>query len=494
MSNRSQSCDPLTSSALRLARAIRDGELSSREVVDAHIARIEQVNPRLNAVVHDRFESARAEADAADRERAVRGPGDLPPLHGVPCTIKENFAVEGMPNSSGLVARKHLRATADATCVARLRRAGAIPLGVTNVSELCMWLEANNRVYGRTGNAYAPNRIAGGSSGGEGSIVGAAGSPFGLGSDVAGSIRLPAFFNGVFGHKPTGGLVPGSGQFPNARGAGLRYLTTGPLCRRAEDLMPLLRVLAGPDGVDAGCRPLPLRDPGAVSIAGLRVLDVRGNGLSRVAPELLAAQARAADWLAERGADVATARFPALRRSFEVWAGMMSEAETRGGFRQDMQRPSLPALLAQLALWSIGRSPHTFPALALGLVEDVGSLVPGAAARATNHGRALRAELLDALGESGVMLYPSFARPAPRHRWPAVNILGYSLASAYTSIFNALELPVTQVPLGLGRQGVPLGVQVVSGPGNDHLTIAVALELERGFGGWTEPRNSQEEP
>src|SRR3954464_7410832 len=136
-------------------------------------------------------------------------------------------------------------------------------------------MESTNRVYGRTANAYDPRRTAGGSSGGEGAIVGAGGAPFGLGADIGGSIRMPAFFNGVFGHKPTGGLVPGTGQYPIASNAALRYLSTGPIARRAEDLMPLLRILAGPDDLDAGCTPFSLGDPAAVSMADLTVLDVR---------------------------------------------------------------------------------------------------------------------------------------------------------------------------------------------------------------------------
>ena len=119
-----------------------------------------------------------------------------------------------------------------------------------------MWMESNNRVYGRTNNPYDPTRIVGGSSGGEGAIVGAGGSPFGLGCDIGGSIRMPAFFNGVFGHKPTGGLVPGTGQYPHARGRALRASSPpARSCRRAEDLMPLLRILAGPDGKDEGATP-----------------------------------------------------------------------------------------------------------------------------------------------------------------------------------------------------------------------------------------------
>ena len=153
---------------MRLARMIRDGETTSVEVVDAHIARIREVNPRLNAVVRDRYDDARTEAKRADEATRTTPRDRLPVLHGVPCTIKESFALEGMPNSGGLVARSQHIATEDATAVKRLRAAGAIPLGVTNVSELCMWMESANRVYGRTTNAYDVGRTAGGSSGGEG--------------------------------------------------------------------------------------------------------------------------------------------------------------------------------------------------------------------------------------------------------------------------------------------------------------------------------------
>ncbi|MEO7092697.1 MAG: amidase, partial [Polyangiales bacterium] len=259
--------DPLLlASATRLASLIAKRDVTAREVVEAHITQIERVNPTIRAVVRARYDEARREARAAD-DRVKRGGDDpLPPFHGVPCTIKECFALTGMPNSGGLVARKDVVATDDATAVARLRAGGAIPLGVTNLSELCMWMESNNRVYGRTNNPYDPSRIVGGSSGGEGAIIGAGASPFGLGSDIGGSIRMPAFFNGVFGHKPTGGLVPSTGQFPVAANEALRYLTSGPLARRAEDLMPLLRILAGPDGKDPSCVAMKLGDPKGVRL------------------------------------------------------------------------------------------------------------------------------------------------------------------------------------------------------------------------------------
>ena len=471
----------LTCSATKLARMIREGEATSLEIVEAHIERVRAVNPVLNAVVAERFDAARQEARAADAKVRAAAPSDLPPFHGVPCTIKECFAFAGMPNTSGLVARKGTVADRDATAVARLRAAGAIPLGVTNLSELCMWMESHNRVYGRTNNPYDPSRIVGGSSGGEGAIVGAGGSPFGLGSVVGGSIRMPAFFNGVFGHKSTGGLVPATGQFPTAHGEALRYLTTGPLCRRAEDLMPLLRVLAGPDGQDEGCRAFALGDPRAVDVSALSVVSIEGNGATPVDPELVAAQRRAAARLAERGAKVETARAPGLKRSMDIWSFMLQAA---GGptFTEMLANGGPYNGAAELAKWTVGRSDHTLPAIMLGLLEKVTRAMPKATSRAIAAGRALRAELIERIG-AGVLLYPSYSRPAPRHFRPLLRPFDH----VYTGILNVLEFPATQVPLGLSTDGLPLGVQVAAIPGNDHLTIAVALELERAFGGWVPP-------
>ena len=474
----------LLSSATELARGIRRRELSSREVVEAHIAHIERVNPVLNAVVKTRFEEARAEADRADELTRTVPEEKLPPFHGVPCSIKESFALTGMPNSSGLVARKNTLATSDATAVARLREVGAIPLGVTNVSELCMWMESKNRVYGRTNNPYDPTRIVGGSSGGEGAIVGAGGSPFGLGSDVGGSIRMPAFFNGVLGHKPTGGLVPGTGQWPNASPGIARFLTTGPITRRAEDLMPLLRVLAGPDGEDPGCIPFELGDPESVDIAELTVLDVRGNGFIETSRELQEAQGRVARHLASRGAKVITTEIPGLEHSLDIWSSMMAAFDSGPAFGELLGEGKPVRVFEQLALWAVGRSPHTLPALGLAFLEKLVKTAPSRMQRFIDAGLALKEDLVARLGPKGVLLYPSYASSAPRHYTPLFPPVRW----VYTAILNVLELPVTQVPLGLDARGLPLGVQVAAVHGNDHVTIAVAQELERAFGGWQPPR------
>lgn len=468
--------DLVTRSGTELASMIRHGKISSAEVVDAHIRHIEEVNPRLNAVVHERYAHARAEAEEADRKLKSADPSALGPFFGVPCTVKESFSLSGMPNTGGLHARKHKRAAKDAVTVARLRASGAVPLGVTNVSELCMWMESHNKVYGRTSNAYSSAHIAGGSSGGEGSIVGAGGAPFGLGSDIGGSIRMPAFFNGVFGHKPTGGLIDNEGQFPIAHGDALRYMSPGPLARRAEDLMPLLRVLAGPGQSD---QIGPVED---VNIADLQIVCIEDNGRNPVSDELRGAQEKALQALSKRGARIRSAKPKALRHSLEIWSSMLHAA---GGpsFRELLGEGTPIQTGRELLRFALGRSPHTFPALGLALLERLPDVLGNKRDEFIALGKTLREELLGLLGPRSVILYPPYPTIAPKHKKPLFSPFNW----VYTAIWNVLEFPVTQVPLGLGKNGLPLGVQAVGAPGCDHVTIAVALELERALGGWVPP-------
>lgn len=473
--------DPmLQASATRLRADIAAGRTTSAAVVEAHLAHLARVNPVLNAQVASRADDARREAAAADAE-----PTDHP-LHGVPCSIKECFALTGMPQSAGLLRRADFRATSDATAVSRLRAAGAIPLGVSNTSELCMWMESDNLVYGRTNNPYDPRCTVGGSSGGEGALVGAGAVPFGLGSDIGGSIRMPAFFNGVFGHKPTGGLVPGTGQHPIADPAARRYLTTGPLCRRAEDLWPLLQLLAGPDGQDPGCMPWRLGDPSEVDVAALRVFHIPESGGQPVSRDLRAAQVRVANALRDAGATVHELHLPAMKHGFDIWSSMLQEANVTP-FATLMGDGEPVSPLVELMRIFTGSPRHTVMACLLGATESLTKALPRRQRYFVELGRSLRAELEDRLGDDGILLYPSFSRPAPRHRLPLLRQLMLRFDYAYTALLNVMELPVTQVPLGLNAQGLPLGVQVGARHGQDHLTIAVAQFLEERFGGWVPP-------
>lgn len=469
----------LKMSGVEIASAIQTRDLTSTDVVRSHIDYAKKVNPGLNAIVVSRYEQALADANVVDEAAGKEEQGEFA---GVPCTIKECFSMEGMPQTAGLTSRKGFINTTDATAVVRYKKAGAIPLGVTNLSELCMWMESNNKVYGRTNNPYNPAHIVGGSSGGEGAIIGSGASVFGVGSDVGGSIRMPAFFNGVFGHKPSGGLVPNTGQWPIAHGQeALRFLTTGPICRRAEDLYPLVKLLSGSDDQDEGCLPWKLQDPKSVQLSELKVLNCLGNGAMSVDDELVRAQQGAATSLSKRGAHVQSFCDERLRRSFDIWSALLGSAHG-GQFRIDMNE-SRASLAMQTLRWFIGRSDHMLPALVLAWVENAGKLMPGRTRAMIQLGRQFKEDLINTLGTDSVMLFPSYTRPAPVHDAPLRRPFDW----VYAAIWNVMQFPVTQVPLGLASNGLPLGVQVIAAPGNDHLTLAVARQLELDHGGWVPP-------
>lgn len=469
----------LDASAMTLARWIRQRKVSPREVVDAHIDRIGAVNPALNAVVAERFALARSEAARAEAQvMAARDPEALPPLLGLPYTAKEYIMARGMPLSAGIWSRRDVRAEQDAETVRRLAAAGAILVGITNVPEGGLWLETYNDVYGRTVNPWDARHTAGGSSGGEGAIVAAGGVPFGLGADVGGSIRIPAAFCGTVGHKPTGRLVPNTGFWPSAHGELSAYLVCGPLGRRVEDMMPLLRVLAGPDGSDAVVRDWALGDPAEVDLHDVVVYPVESNGSTRVGTTNRQVVRDAATALAARGARIASLDNARMKRAFLIWSAMMSSA---GGpsYAEILGNGTAISPARELAKLALGRSRHTFPAVAIVGLERLAARMPGQVERSVADGRALQAELEAVLGPRGVMLHPPYSRPAPRHFGPMLTPFDF----VCTGLFNVLEFPSTVVPMGFAG-GLPLSVQVIGRRGNDHLTIAVAGALEQDFGGW----------
>ena len=459
-------------SGVELAAAIRSGTTTAVEVVEAHIAVLERITDT-NALAVERFELARAEAAAAD-ELVRSGDRDLPPLLGVPATVKEMFAVEGMPNTGGYPHRRRYRAPADATVVARLRAAGAIVLGLGNTCGYLVWIESNNPLYGRVSCAYDRTRTAGGSTGGDGCIVGSGGAPIAPGSDLGGSIRIPAFFNGVFGHLPSPGLVPLTGHFPMPDGELRHRLSPGPLARRAADLMPVLRAIAGPEDPDASAEPL--GDPADVPISGLPAVVATHSSTVPLRSVLRKAIEDAAAALETAGAKVGEAPLKDLRWALaQFGATVAGEIDLLRSW-EGITAATAPGRRTPLVL----RAPSTV----LRLVESA----PGRALRTRAARRLIDAaqrandSLVETIGD-GVLLYPPFPRLAPKHR----HTVGQPWLATNTAIFNLYGLPATQVPLGLGAQGLPLGVQVVAGPGRDHVGIAVALELERGCGGWVDP-------
>ena len=472
--------NPLSLSLTEMQRALRTGTITSEELIEAHISRIQHVNSAINGLVTDRFDAARSEAIHADR-LIQSGTGDLPPLTGIPCTIKEFIGVKGAPQTGGLLWRRAAKAEADATVISRLRDAGAIILGFSNVPEGGLWLETYNGLYGRTLNPWNPKRTSGGSSGGEGALIAAGASPFGLGSDVGGSIRIPAAFCGTVGHKPTGGLVPNTGHFPEGAltTEGGRFLTIGPMTRSVDDAWTVLKIISGPDGIDPACANMQLGDPDSIDMNGVTVYPVPTNGRSAPRGDVAAAVMESASALERMGARIVHREFPALRKGFEIWSGMLAlGTKTPYVSVLGQSKPLNP--LTELARMGLGRGRHTFAAVFMAAAENLSTQFPSLAKRHRRLGLALQAELEEAMGDNGLILHPPYNRPAPKH-WDAFRT---PFVPAYTGLFNVLEFPVTQVPAGFSQEGLPLGVQVIAKRGNDHLTIACARAIERELGGW----------
>lgn len=469
----------LDASVHELVQALRLRTVSPVEVVDTHIQRIEEVNGAVNALVGERFEAARDEARQAEHQIMQGAPDALPPLLGVPCTVKEFIGIRGLPQTAGVYANRHRLAPRDGTAAARLRRAGAIVLGISNVPEGGFWMETHNLIFGRTRNPWDLRRTPGGSSGGEGALIGAGASPFGLGSDIGGSIRIPAAFCGIAGHKPTGRLVPNTGHFPGTDDPVNTFLTIGPMARRASDLGLLMRVIAGPDGEDPHTRTWTPVEPEKVDLRQLRIFHVANPPGPYVWPHMRQAVLQATEALRDAGARTESLEIPELRKAVQIWAAMMQQHSTQS--YDDILNDGKPIpVLRELAKSALGRGQHTRPALLFRMIESLAGRASGRRSAWIDAGKRLEAQLESRLGSNGVMIYPSYTRVAPRHHWPLVT----PMDAGCTCIFNPFEFPATVVPVGFHPNGLPISVQVIGARGSDHLTIAVAMAIERAFGGW----------
>ncbi len=481
--------------AVRLAAMIRSGEVSPIEVLDAHLERLAAVDGALNALVADRFAAARTEAAAAEATvRTSRDRASLPPLLGVPCTIKDFLAVDGLPWTVGLHGRRDLVAEVDATVVTRLRAAGAIVIGKTNVPEGGMWMETSNPLHGRTRNPWDLARTPGGSSGGEAALVAAAASPFGIGSDIAGSIRIPAAMCGVVGHKPSELLVPNTGHWGPGALPAERMLCTGPIARCVRDAERVLELIAGPDGASRATEVLPPADPvlTAGDLRGVRVIPVTRHGWVRIAPVMARAIERATAALAARGAEIVELDPVRWRRLFGGTMGAWLTALARAS-DPDPDVPDAPRNFGELLAGGLplrvvpelvrvlaGRARYSVPTLGLIALDRLARPFEALLARSGPPLAELQAGLETLLGPRGVLLHPPYSRPAPRHMWPLLTPLDVMC----TSLFSITGLPATVVPVGFDDRHLPVGVQIVGRRGNDRLTLAAARVVEQAFGGW----------
>jgi amidase len=449
-------------SATALARAIRAKEVSWAEVVQAYLQRIAAVNHTLNSVMQLRAEAAQAEARAADV--ALASGHIIGPLHGVPMTIKESLDTAGVITTGGTTGRATCVPAQDATVVARLRAAGAILLGKTNTPELTLWGETDNLVYGRTNNPYDLSRTPGGSSGGAGAIIAAGGSPLDIGSDTRGSIRLPAHFTGIAGIKPTLGRVPRTGHIvPWGLGAVDALTQLGPLARYVEDLVLTLPLICGPDWQDPAMVPMPLGNPQAVTVRGLRVALYTDNGVMAVTPDTAAAVHRAATALTEAGAVVHEDR-PAMLERAEALYNNLPDADGRAWVRRLLQRAGTTAIHPQLQK----------------RLEDARPLSVGDFTALLEEVDRLRSAMLTFLHHYDLILCPVCAFLASPH--------GTTMSiPSYTGVYNMTGWPGAVVRGGTSPEGLPIGVQIVARPWREDVALAVAQYLEEALGGWQRP-------
>ena len=442
--------------ATELALRIRRRDLSPVEALAEHRSRIERLNPELNAIV---TEAPDADEQARAAEAAVRRGDELAPLHGVPFTVKDTFDTAGVRTTRGSRLFADHVPDRDATVVARAKAAGGILLGKTNTPEFALWWETANLVFGRTSNPYDVQRTSGGSSGGEAVAVAKGMSSLGIGSDLGGSIRLPAHYCGVVGFKPTHGRVPLTGHFPETL---FRFMHAGPLARSVRDAALALAVLEGPDGEDWYAAPLPT--PGKDE-APLRVGWTAEPALGTVEPDVARAVAAAAEGLAAAGFAVEQA---APERLAEVDTNALTlqlyGAESGAYFEEVVgeRRADLhPSIQRRLGLRA----------------ESLADYVAAEAAV-----ERLRRDLASFFRRHDILLCPTAPVVAPPHDAEEIVIRGVAAppraAMRATIPFDLTGSPALTVPFTRSSEGLPIGVQLVGRRFEDETVLRAGAAVE----------------
>lgn len=458
--------DITNSSAKRLAAAIRRREVSSVEVVKAFLRRIEEINPKLNAVVQLDHQGALNAARAADDR--IRRRDRLGPLHGVPMTIKDSFDTAGMISTAGTLGRKAFVPARDATTVARLRKAGAILMGKTNCSELTLSYETDNLVYGRTNNPYDLTRTSGGSSGGAAAILAASGSPLDLGSDTGGSIRVPSHFCGTAGLKPTSGRVPRTGHIIPSDGVFQFFTHVGPMARYVEDLALVLPILVGPDWHDPFVVSAPVGESTRFDLSHLRIAAYADNGIYPASKEIVRIVNDAEKVLTKAHCSVAPARPEELARVYALGNKLWRLA---GG-------PTVRRLLAAAGTKTVSEplQPWLKPATFVPADEWTELL--------EQFDRS-RSKMLSFFENYDAIVCPPCAFTAPQHGATLKEDL--DAAFSYSEVYNYVGWPAVVVRGGTSAEGLPIGVQIVARPWREDVALAIAYRLEKELGGWRSP-------
>ena len=450
--------------ATELASLIRTKQLSSREIVQAHLNRIEAINPKVNAIVTLLAEDALKGADAADK--AVKNGVELGPLHGVPFTIKDAIDTAGVLTQRGSKIFAGNIPKKDATVVTRFEAAGAIPLAKTNLPEFSAWQETDNLVTGLSRNPWNLDRTPGGSSGGESAAIAAGLSPIGIGSDLAISVRGPAALTGIVGLKATHGRIPYTGHWPEVLN---RYFHIGPLARSVRDVTTALSIMQGPDGVDGlaiHAKTAELTD-GAIAGKPLRVGWLVEPGFGPVDREVAAAVAAAADLLKDAGCEVEPVRIPLLEQNNYFDPAILLYGAELGRYVRRFVGDR------EAELHYIGKIYVTSPDPSLGEYIDAEIKVDK-----------LKGAFAAYFQQYDALLCPviPFTAPPPGLEEYVVN--GEKVPSTHmmraTVPFNLTGLPALSVPFRFSSEQLPINVQLVSRWLDDETILRLGLLIESG--------------
>ena len=459
--------DIIYQSAKSIAQAIRDRDVSAVEVVQAHLDRIEEVNDRLNAVV--RLCAERALDEAREADAALARGQSKGPLHGVPMTLKDSLDTEGVVTTGGTLGRRTFVPERDSTVAARLRDAGAILLGKTNTPEITFAGETDNLVYGRTNNPYGLDRTPGGSSGGAGAIVAAGGSPFDMGSDTGGSIRLPAHFSGIAGIKPNSGRVPRTGHIiPYGMGAEDAYTQNGPMARYVEDLVLTLPIISGPDWEDPYIIPMPLGDPTDVDLGSLRVaFYTSAPGYNAPTQETVDAVKAAVGAVSDVVASVEEDTPGPLSRVLELY-DRIGDGDGRASMLRVLDRAGTTQFAPYIQ----------------SMREEAVPISTGEFTEALEELDQYRSDMLGFIRSYDAIICPTAAMPAPTH---GETFKDENRNAFYTHPYNLTGWPGAVVRCGTSPEGLPIGVQVIARPWREDVALALAAVLESELGGYVRP-------
>lgn len=447
-------------SASALVRLISEQAVSPVEVMKAHLAFIDRLNPKLNAIVTiapDALKRAR-EAEAAMMHGKARGP-----LHGLPVTIKDTIETAGLRTTSGSLMRANFVPASDAPAVRKLKEAGALILGKTNAAEMAMDYTAENPVFGRTNHPLDGSLTPGGSSGGEAAAIASCMSPCGLGTDLAGSIRIPAHFCGIVGLRPTVAAVPSGGQFPPSIGPYSLGASIGPMARRVEDLHLLFNVLSGnsSEKIEAN------------ELAGQRVAWYRDDSVTPVTNETRLAVENAARALSDAGLLVAECRPPGIERGHDLWLKLFSRAsvfQLRKTYQNHEDKGGV------FVRWRLAKAVNEQSAM---LDEYIGWWMER---------DRLRAELVEWMKDTPLLIAPVGATPAFAHGTRKVTVGEQTFSTfrafSYAQTFNVFDLPSVGIPAGWSAEGLPIGVQIVGRPFTEQAVLTAAAIVEQALGGW----------